>query len=171
MGWILSFKGCSTWQKSSICVVLKTLCLKKPDICGMSLGSGESTPSSEGCSIRGELLEIKPPVPLPARAGAQGSRKVDPSAKLKLELRFMPCYSATAFQSCPYVCCLERVETHSGGHRRKAFPSELICLCKTQPLFPLLFCSQSEGQGGWTMPKGLAVCRSFIIRHTQWCAS
>lgn len=165
MGWILTLRICSTQQKSHVCVVLKTLCLKKPDICGMSPGSSESTPSSKGCSMMGELLVNKPPVPFLAWAGAWGSRRVDPSAKLKLELRFMPSYSATALQCCSHMCCLERVETHSWGHRRKAFPSELICLCKTQPPFPLLFCSQAEGWGGWTMPKRSAVCRSFIIWH------
>lgn len=86
----------------------------------------------------------------------------------KIELRFMPCYSAITFQCSPYVCLLERAETHSEGHGTKAFLSELICVCKSHPLFPLLLCSQSEGQGGWPMPKGRAVCRSFIIGHTQW---
>lgn len=96
-------------------------------------------------------------LPFLAQAGATGSRRVNPSDKLKPELRFMPCYSATPFQCCLYVCWLERVETCSECHRRKAFPSEFICLCKTQQHSPLLFCSQSEGRGGWTTPKRLAV--------------
>lgn len=134
-------------------------------------GSGESTPRSKGWSVRGEIMENKPPVPFLAQAGAQVSRRLDPSAKWKLELGLVPCYSAAAFQCCSYVCCLERVEMHSGGHGGKIFPSELICLWKTQSLFTLLFCSQSERQGGWTMLKGSAAGRSFILWHTQWSTS
>lgn len=68
--------------------------------------------------ITGQLT----PCSLAAQAGAQGSRRVNPSAKLKLQLRFMPCYSATAFQCCLYMSCLERLETHSGGPQEEGFP-------------------------------------------------
>lgn len=100
----LTLRGCSTWQNSNTCVV-KTFCLKKPDI------HRERTQQQRllcGGRREGSYWRINPLFLAQTGAGDEVGG-VYPSAKLKLELRFIPCYSATAFECCLYVCCLERV--------------------------------------------------------------
>lgn len=76
----------------------------------------------------------------------------------KIELRFMPCYSAITFQCSPYVCLLERAETHSGATgRRLSFRSSSVSANHT-PFFLCCFAVRvKDKEAGQCQRDGLFV--------------
>lgn len=151
IGWILTLRGYSTWQNSNICVV-KTFCLKKPDI------HREHTQQQRllcGGRREGRYWRINPLFPSWHKQVQEGKQKGRNPVQTKT---WTEIYSML-FSNCIWVLPVHVMLRKSGNTLRGPRKEESSV---KQP---------GEGWGGWTMPKGSVVCKSFTKWHTKWSTS